>query len=234
MRARKHTKWEIRFTVFAYRCQLPEATVIVFSLNLQSLFTMTNTAGRSPTMHWITVLSLPCTVYFVWDKNHARVTAKKHLKGNQFSSPMTELQPDGGCFDWLALWWQGACRRTHLALLWDDSTMQRKWALHSKIKCSRRAPECVSEHQKHCCPNTVSSVLTQLGLSHTSHTAGQIAFTLIRFFNSFSHNQGKRSPSAGCEWLKQRGKALLSSEWITSACRFVNTRHFEMAVTAAL
>lgn len=97
----------------------------------------------------------------------------------------------------------------------------------------------VGEHQSVCQSTkstavpTVSSVLTQLGLSHTSHTAGQIACTLICFFDSFSQNQGKRSPSAGCERLKQRGKALQSSEWITSACRF-NTRHFEMAVTAAL
>lgn len=36
------------------------------------------------------------------------------------------------------------------------------------------------------------------------------------------------------EWLKQQGKALLASEWTSSACRFVCTPHFERAVTAAL
>lgn len=46
--------------------------------------------------------------------------------------------------------------------------------------------------------------------------------------------QGVRSPSTGHEWLKQQGNALLASEWISSACRFVCTPHFEMAVTAAL
>lgn len=151
-------------------------------------------------MQWMTVLSLPCTVYFVWDKNHymPQETAKTPQKETSFWA-QCGVEPHGGQSDWLALWWQGACGRTRLALLKDDSTMQRKeWALHSKSSV-------VGEHQSvwmstksTAVPTLFPSALTQDGIptgisrlcSHLWHICN-VSFAWSCFMKSHPCSAGR-------------------------------------------
>lgn len=181
-------------------------------------------------MHWMTVHPVQCSLFetnlFCQNK------LQKHLKSIWVLSPVTELQLLSGHIDWLALWWQGACKRTHLTLLEDDSTMQRKeWGLHSKSSV-------IGEHQS-VCRSTKALLSQHCGLllkpwmgrpktiyrlhSHLCHNGKKTNFNMSWFGEAhpWSANQGVRAPSIGHGWLKQQGKALLPSQWISNTCRFV-------------
>lgn len=134
---------------------------------------------------------------------------------NKIKTPLKETsfwaqcgaEPHGGHFDWLALRWQGACGRTRLALLKDDSTMQRKeWALHSKSSV-------IGEHQSVCMSTKSTAVPTLFpaALTHEGfpvHICGTFVMSALpsAVLSSpiYGQQAGWRAPSSGHGWLKQQ------------------------------
>lgn len=129
----------------------------------------------------LTVLSLPWTVDCVCHNLQQLPLREPRPKSN--SKAATPEQP-------LHIGWQqGACGRTSLTLLEDDSTMQRKERLlHCKSsvlgkhQCVRSTESTAAPTLSFCC-NPTSASQMQL-LSHLFHDGTKICFVLSRFSES--------------------------------------------------
>lgn len=213
-----HAKWEIHRSValtFGAKPWKLQKFSTVSLLSLSTIFSVKSTAKwvTKKCSEWLCFLCpVQCTFLFVWDKNHymPQQTAK-----NKIITPLKETsfwaqcgaEPHGGHFDWLALRWQGACRRTRLTLLKDDSTMQRKeWALHSKSSV-------IGEHQSVCVSTKSTAVPTLFPAAPTHdgfpvHICGTFLMSALPSAVLSSPIYGQRAgwiaPSSGHGWLKQQ------------------------------
>lgn len=113
--------------------------------------------GYQKCMEWLCFLC-PVQCTFLRQNHFCHKELQKLIKKEPVLEPKWQsCDRRAATFDWLALWWQGACGRTHpssLCLKMTAPCRGRSGPFTVKIKCNRRAPSVCRSTKKHCCPNT--------------------------------------------------------------------------------